>query len=197
MNPTTFVYVIWVQRTSKIKMGISKNPESRLRDLQTASADKLMLLGKWPGSRNMERALHRELSQCRRSGEWFEVPPFIGLDIIRAIENHKTVEIEPVKRKTKKSKKLYLEHPKSLKIKALRRTIRRPPTIKGYKLEPQYTGFAYYRQTLVPTEHRDAKGRIVYSRKSTCVCKISYEEWETLRQRDAASVLDEIQRRLN
>lgn len=197
MNPTTFVYVIWAQGTSKIKMGISADPEKRLRHLQTASAEKLMILGKWPGSRHMERALHRELSQYRQNGEWFTVPPFIGVKIIRAIENHKTAELKPVRSVRRAVKRAHPMVQRSSKLKSLRRIPNRPPTIKGYKLEPQYTGYAYYRMILTPTENRDAKGRIMYQRKRTLICKISYSEWEGLRQQDAASVLREIQRRLN
>lgn len=89
MNPTTkhpgFVYVIHATGTSRIKIGFSASPKDRLAQLQTGSPVPLQLLASWPGSVERERRVHRYLSQFRQSGEWFEVPPFVGLQIYELV----------------------------------------------------------------------------------------------------------------
>lgn len=92
-NPTTqpqeFVYVIHAIGTSFIKIGYSTNPQSRLTALQTASPYALRILGFWPGNRLTERRIHKYLSQFRRSGEWFSVPPFCCLRIWEIVRHGK------------------------------------------------------------------------------------------------------------
>lgn len=78
-----FVYVICVQTktgilSAPVKIGISVQPEERLRDLQVASAFPLAVVKKWKAgetARTVERALHRHFSKYRLSGEWFDVAP--------------------------------------------------------------------------------------------------------------------------
>ena len=85
MNPTTktagYVYVIHATGTNRIKVGYSTSPKDRLAQLQTGSPFPLQLLASWPGGEDRERRVHRYLNQFRQIGEWFEVPPFIGLQI--------------------------------------------------------------------------------------------------------------------
>lgn len=89
MNPTTnqpgFVYVIHATGTNRIKIGYSASPKDRLTQLQTGSPVPLQLLASWPGSVERERRVHRYLSQFRQTGEWFEVPPFVGLQIYELV----------------------------------------------------------------------------------------------------------------
>lgn len=76
-----YVYVIHATGTNRIKLGYTTNPQSRLAALQTASPFPLQMLACWPGSRAREKRLHRYMAQFRQVGEWFEVPPFIGLKL--------------------------------------------------------------------------------------------------------------------
>ncbi len=73
-----YVYVIHATGTNRIKLGYTTNPQGRLAALQTASPFPLQMLACWPGSRARENRLHRYMAQFRQTGEWFEVPPFIG-----------------------------------------------------------------------------------------------------------------------
>lgn len=59
-----------------VKIGRSKNPEARLRALQTGSPKKLRLIGKVrcgseEHSKQVEKAAHRAYAKRRRRGEWF------------------------------------------------------------------------------------------------------------------------------
>lgn len=71
---TGFVYFIRAVGTSRIKLGFSAEPEKRLRELQTASPNRLVLLAKWPGTVAIERQLHKEFAEYRVRGEWFKLP---------------------------------------------------------------------------------------------------------------------------
>jgi hypothetical protein len=58
-----------------VKIGLSHDPASRLRHLQTASAARLHLLGTMTGSGRVERQLHRAWHRARLGGEWFRPDP--------------------------------------------------------------------------------------------------------------------------
>lgn len=66
-------WVYFAQRgdDGPIKIGTSKHPVSRVKDLSSASAEGLMLLGVIPGSRKEEQQLHLRFTSCRLNGEWF------------------------------------------------------------------------------------------------------------------------------
>lgn len=61
---------------SHVKVGISSNPEKRLKAVQTGCPHKVSLLGEWEFSsrqlaEGLERQFHREAAAFRSSGEWF------------------------------------------------------------------------------------------------------------------------------
>ena len=56
---------------TKCKLGVSKNPAARLKQLQTGSSDRLVLLAIYPGSYEDEVKLHNYLCTSRLVGEWF------------------------------------------------------------------------------------------------------------------------------
>jgi hypothetical protein len=66
------VYFIKAKRSGLIKIGKANNPISRLKTMQTGSADRLTLLGYIPGSHAEESALHKRFASLRQSGEWFK-----------------------------------------------------------------------------------------------------------------------------
>lgn len=53
------------------KLGYSINPASRLKELQTANAKPLVLLGTAEGEIEDERRYHKLLAETRLVGEWF------------------------------------------------------------------------------------------------------------------------------
>jgi hypothetical protein len=66
------IYFIQNTRTQAVKIGVSTDPAKRLRALQTAVPDRLVLLGAMPGGRDVEAGLHARFSVNRLGGEWFE-----------------------------------------------------------------------------------------------------------------------------
>ena len=67
------LYVIQSDVTGAVKIGRSKNPIARLKQLQTGSPHKLKLLCELPEMGHKEILLHRRLSEykTKKWGEWF------------------------------------------------------------------------------------------------------------------------------
>ena len=71
------VYVYFIQQgNGSIKIGVSANPESRLKSLQTGNSRRLRLLGAVKFSNRMEamgveKELHDKYFNLRCQGEWF------------------------------------------------------------------------------------------------------------------------------
>lgn len=59
-------------RPRYLKIGISDDPERRVRDLQTGSPALLTLLAHITGCKERERYLHRRFRHLRAHGEWFK-----------------------------------------------------------------------------------------------------------------------------
>jgi len=75
-----FIYVICEDAaTSTVKIGFSANPDRRLKQLQTAQSNPLILFHKEevPAAsvRALERVIHKELSYRKARGEWFSISP--------------------------------------------------------------------------------------------------------------------------
>jgi hypothetical protein len=58
--------------TGHIKIGIARNPHSRIYSMQTGSPVELTLYAYAPGTIETERALHQHFQKDRCHGEWFE-----------------------------------------------------------------------------------------------------------------------------
>lgn len=76
------IYFIQNETNKAIKIGFASDVESRRRALQTASPDRLILLGSIEGDMARERELHREFADLRLVGEWFRPSPKL-MDRIR------------------------------------------------------------------------------------------------------------------
>ena len=70
---TGFIYFIRSGSRGPIKIGYTADPIARLSQLQVANPCELKLLGCVPGTLDVERAIHRELSGHRLRGEWYVV----------------------------------------------------------------------------------------------------------------------------
>ncbi|HEY5331248.1 MAG TPA: GIY-YIG nuclease family protein [Acidobacteriaceae bacterium] len=68
----THIYLIRDEKTGLVKIGRSKNPESRFATLM-ADEPALTLLHFSPADLSVERDLHRAYADRRRRGEWFEL----------------------------------------------------------------------------------------------------------------------------
>ena len=71
-EPDAFIYCVQQGDSGLIKIGRARNPESRLKSMQTGNAETLHLrAAAWlPGE--MEWVIHRELKPWRYRGEWFQ-----------------------------------------------------------------------------------------------------------------------------
>ena len=63
--------VYFIAAPGRIKIGYTRQPERRLRDLQNADMEQLTTLAVIEGTRKTERALHERLIHERLKGEWF------------------------------------------------------------------------------------------------------------------------------
>ncbi len=65
------IYFIKNITNGTIKIGFSDKPNKRLSELQTGSADKLVLIKAIDGDESVEAALHQQFALHRLQGEWF------------------------------------------------------------------------------------------------------------------------------
>lgn len=75
---TGYVYFIKTEKTNQVKIGYSSNPLERLKSLQTGNPEKLILIGQYPGTPTLEKALHAFFEDKRNQLEWFN---FTAADI--------------------------------------------------------------------------------------------------------------------
>ena len=71
--PTMYVYAIRNNHTGRIKLGISENPERRLKELQIGNDCELELLAYREAANRFkdEKAIHDKHQHLRVRGEWF------------------------------------------------------------------------------------------------------------------------------
>lgn len=84
-----YVYLIKSEETDRYKIGISKNPAKRLKQLQTGNSEKLVLINKYETSlfNKIETTLHNRYSYLKKEGEWFEFGLDQELSFISECEN--------------------------------------------------------------------------------------------------------------
>ncbi|WP_310531814.1 GIY-YIG nuclease family protein [Novosphingobium sp.] len=84
-RPIERVYFIGkeLRRGELIKVGFSRDPQARLKALQTASGDRLHIFATVEGGADLEAKYHRRWSARRRSGEWFTIGDCILAEIAR------------------------------------------------------------------------------------------------------------------
>lgn len=70
-----YVYLISDSKSYTYKIGISNNPEKRIKSLQTGNDKTLKIVCKvlCENYSNVETALHNKYNFLRVSGEWFEL----------------------------------------------------------------------------------------------------------------------------
>lgn len=66
-----FVYFIEAEGSQRIKIGYSKDPDGRIKSLQTGSPFPLKLLLAVPANQEKEAELHQQFADLRLDGEWF------------------------------------------------------------------------------------------------------------------------------
>jgi len=74
----SYVYLFRSEGSNRYKIGVSKDPAKRLRQLQTGSPDALELVEMrdvFGNPMKAERALHEHFATYRVNGEWFDFGP--------------------------------------------------------------------------------------------------------------------------
>jgi len=73
LNSNTYLYIVQSVLGGPIKIGVSKQVEVRVKELQRGSPFKLVavrIIGKLPSI--VERRLHKQLEKYKLHGEWFK-----------------------------------------------------------------------------------------------------------------------------
>lgn len=75
---TGYVYIIASNSNGPVKIGHSKDPQKRLKQLQTGHSDKLSLyhMEEFDGlekAKLFEKIIHKNINYQNRSGEWFNL----------------------------------------------------------------------------------------------------------------------------
>ncbi len=95
----TYLYFISNERQKVVKIGITNNPQKRLKTFQTAHYEKLIILKVVKVSNRMlafqlETALHKKFQKYHIRGEWFKLTP----TLFRFIENFQEDRISLVEK---------------------------------------------------------------------------------------------------
>lgn len=64
-------YLYFIKCGDAVKIGVSSDPESRMKILATGSPGELKLLAIIPNMGNLESSCHRRLSHLHLCGEWY------------------------------------------------------------------------------------------------------------------------------
>lgn len=79
------IYLIQSLEEGYYKIGVSKNPEKRLKQLQTGNSSELKLIHSYSSeyANKIEKTLHNMLSHCKKEGEWFDMslPDALSFDV--------------------------------------------------------------------------------------------------------------------
>jgi hypothetical protein len=83
-----FTYLYLMEAGPFVKVGMSRKPDNRVRELRTGASHRIELREQFklpkPGARTKEAACHRLLKPFRSSGEWFKV----RLEVAEAVIRH-------------------------------------------------------------------------------------------------------------
>lgn len=85
MNYTYFIVENEDNEESRIKIGFSKDPQNRIKALQTGNSRKLEIMG-WIESddKSLEKKLHKKYEKHRHHGEWFFIEPYDVLEELKS-----------------------------------------------------------------------------------------------------------------
>lgn len=70
-----YVYLIKSEASGYCKIGVSKNPNKRIKQLQTGNSDKIYLVDKYKSEiyKKIENVFHTTYSHLKVNGEWFDL----------------------------------------------------------------------------------------------------------------------------
>ncbi|HYE12188.1 MAG TPA: GIY-YIG nuclease family protein [Patescibacteria group bacterium] len=82
-NEKGFIYFVQGENGGAIKIGYTKDVESRLKALQTGYPDTLKVICLLPGNEKKEKALHYKYRNIQLRGEWFKPDNILLNDIAK------------------------------------------------------------------------------------------------------------------
>lgn len=70
-----YIYLIQSLEDGYYKIGVSKNPNKRVKQLQTGNSSELKLIETYQSKHAniVEKTIHRQLEHCKKEGEWFDM----------------------------------------------------------------------------------------------------------------------------
>jgi len=70
-----YVYLIQSLEDSRYKIGVSKHPKTRIKQLQTGNSSELKLVESYQSefAYQIEKTLQRRYSYLKKEGEWFDM----------------------------------------------------------------------------------------------------------------------------
>jgi hypothetical protein len=70
-----YIYLIQSLENSYYKIGVSKHPKKRIKELQTGNASELRLVDTYQSeyANKIEKTLQRRYSHLQKEGEWFDM----------------------------------------------------------------------------------------------------------------------------
>lgn len=70
-----YIYLIQSQEDGYYKIGVSKHPKKRVKQLQTGNSSELKLVESYQSehAHKVEKALQRRYSHMKKEGEWFDL----------------------------------------------------------------------------------------------------------------------------
>ena len=70
-----YIYLIQSLEDGYYKIGVSKHPKKRVKQLQTGNSSELKLVESYQSehAHKVERALQRRYSYLKKEGEWFDI----------------------------------------------------------------------------------------------------------------------------
>ena len=80
-----YIYLIKSKQSQLYKIGISDNPQKRIKNLQTGNPEDLIIIHtyKTKNYNKVEKALHNRYSYLKLNGEWFEFDVFIEVNFLK------------------------------------------------------------------------------------------------------------------
>ena len=85
MEETNYVYILRSGNTNNFKIGVSKNIENRIKQLQTGAGIELELIYKsmiCSNAFSIEKDVHKHFEEYRTFGEWFKINPTIVINFL-------------------------------------------------------------------------------------------------------------------
>lgn len=92
------LYVIAPSEDGPCKIGIARDPDKRLRELQTGNPHKLgvYLISKCSNAQDFEYRAHRHLASKRMQGEWFDITVVEAAKTLCTLQSYDSNEIQAI-----------------------------------------------------------------------------------------------------